>query len=340
MGLYAVWGKKYQLLKAFIFIVSIQIITFMIYPQEARTQEITDPEILNLEGRLKEIEIKLVAMDGELKSLNEKLNTVTNEISRLKENEAKSKGIFSGITGIFRRRKIGNLYTESQFLSDSIKALNKRREPLVGEFVALADRLIEKSNSRMTKLMETVRKANLSYDFTTRDNAWKQLSYLWQLGEKTTETRNEYVPQTIGSERAITSPSLLSNDPEELRLGAAIWKDEASAARAQAARLEEQIKNLQKKKFVLEQAMEVSKEMQRKDEERGAVGVGVGTTHILLGSDAATKRMISEIEDEIKKLLIQKQEYENKAERFEGQSRILEQKASQIEKSQGNRNYD
>jgi archaellum component FlaC len=332
--LYIAYGEYSPKLKFFlqilIFLVNICILSFVVYLQEAQTQE---PEIISLENRLRGIETQIVSTDTQLRQINERLNSVTNEINRLKEEESSSKGFFSSITGIFRRGKLGKLYTESQTLADDIKDLNKKRDPLVNQLITLSDKLIDRTNTRMGELMASVRKSNQNSDFITRDEAWKQLSYLWQLAEKVTEIKNKYVPRTPGSERQITSPSLLSHDPEELRLGAAIWRDEAITARAYAARINEQISTLRKKKSVLEQAMEVSKEMQRRDEERGAIGVGTGTTNITWGSDVANKKKIREIDEEINRLQAQKKEFESKAERFEGQSKILERRADQIDEN-------
>lgn len=325
-------GKGFNLsIQILIFLVSVCILSFVAYPETAQAQEIRDSEILNMENRLRTIETRLVSIDKELKSLNQKLNGITNEINLLKEEEASSKGFLSGITGIFRRRKLSGLYTESQSLADNISSLSKTREPLINQFVTISANLLDRSGSRMRELMTVVRRANQNNDFVTRDEAWRQLSYLWQLAEKTAETRDKYAPPTPGTERPIVYPSALSNDPDELRLGAAVWRDEAIAARAYMAKFDKQIDDLRKRKSVLEQAIEVSKEMQRRDEERGSIGVGVGTAHIPWGSDVASKKKIQDIEAEINKLLVQKKEYEARAERFESQSRILERRASQID---------
>jgi hypothetical protein len=327
----AFYIKKPSLsIQILVFLASICVLSLIAYPQAAQTQEIKDAEISNMENRFRAIETQLVSIDNELKLLNQNLNTVTNDINRLKE-EATSKGFLSNITGIFRRRRLSSRYTESQALADDIGELSKRRESLVNQIVTVSDILLDKAGSRMKELMATVRKANKNNDFASRDEAWKQLSYLWQLTEKTVEARNRHSPPTPGTERPIIYPSSLSNDPEELRLGAAIWRGEASSARTFATKLAKQIGDMGERKSVLEQAIEVSKEMQRRDEERGAIGVGVGTTHIPWGSDAASKKKIQDIEEEMRKLSIQKKEYEARAERFESQSRILEHRASQMD---------
>jgi len=297
-----------------------------------------DREISDLEQRLKGIETQLVSIDKELRSLNERFNIVTNEKNRLTreliEERAKSKGLLSRITGVFgyrKQRKQERLMTELQDLADRINERQKTREPLVNRFVVLADELIYKSSRRITAVMEVVREANLNDNVAARDKAWEQLSVLWQLWERTRETRSKYAPTPPSSEQAATFPELLSNDPEELRLGAAILKDLATAARADAAELGRQIEDLQRTKLVLEQGLEVSREMQRRDEERGAVGVGA-TTHIPWGSDVAAERKIKEIEEKVGDFSIRKREYEENAESYQSQSIRLEQRASQIDR--------
>ena len=329
--------KARRLAKAAIFLIGITILSSIICPQEVRAQEITDYEISVLEKQLNEIEARLVSLDEELQLLDEGFNKVTNEINKLKQElrleEAKPKGILNRITGIFSYRKRGKLeklLTDSQELADKISNRQKRREPLINEFVGLADELIDKSSLRMKVLMDVVRDADLRDDIEARDEAWKQVSVLWQLAERTTTARNKYAPRTFIPERVIALPSLLSDDPEELRLGAAIWKDEAMGARDDAAKLEREIEDLQQRKLLLEKGMEVASEMQRRDEERGAVGVGAATS-IPWVSDVAAEREIAEIEIMIAELSAKKQEYEDKAKRFESQSEILEQRASEID---------
>jgi hypothetical protein len=96
------------------------------------------------------------------------------------------------------------------------------------------------------------------------------------------------------------------------------------------AALGRDIEERQRTKLLLERGMELSKEMQRRDEERGAADVGP-TTHIPWASDMAAKRKISEIEEEISELSARKQMHEDNVESFESQSIRLEQRASQID---------
>ena len=322
-------GKKAHLLaKAMTFLIGVQILLSIFCPQEARAQESRDFGVSDLEQRLKEIDKELISIDEEFGLLKDKLSTVTSEMNELKEQGTKPRGFLSRIAGIFRTRRLGKLYTESQVLSDRIVYLQKKREPLVSEFVALADQLIDKSRLRITVLVET--EAVLSNDVTVLDEAMKQVSALWQLAERTAATRNKYAPSAFGPERKIAFPALLSNDPEELRLGAAILKDHATAARSDAVQLERQIENLQLEKSQLERIMELRKERQRSDEESGAVGVGTASIPWSFG-DAATKRKIEEIEEKIDKYSTQMRKLEADAERFESQGKTLEQQASQID---------
>jgi hypothetical protein len=327
-------GRTHIPAKCIIFLAVIQVLLSTFCPQAARTQEVTNDEISRLSQQLKGVEAKLVSIDKELQSLNEEFNAVTNEINRLKqeikEEEAKPKGLLRKITGIFGYRKRGRLenrLTESKNLSDKINDRRRKREPLVDECIALTDDLIDKTNLRMTVLTDIVRKANLNDEITVRDEAWKQVSTLWELAEKTREMRSKYAPSLFVSEQKIALPPLLSEDPEELRLWAAILKDEEAKARLKAAELERQIEDLQRKRLVLERMVELSKEIQRRDEERGANSVEPGTANI----PWASEREIDEIKERIHELSEKKQEYEANAERFESQSSVLEQRASQID---------
>ena len=320
--------------KGIVFLIGMQILLSTFYLQEAQTQDVTAHEISDLEQQLRVIEEEIVSINAERESLIERFNTVTNEIDKLKqelrEEKAKPKGFLSKITSIFSRKRgrLEDLLTEAQDLADTISDRQKKLVPLVNQFVELADKLIDKSTARMITLMDVVREADLSNEITVRNEAWKQVSSLWQLAERTTAARNKYAPNTFGPERTITFPSLLSSDPEELRVGAAILKGWAAEERNKANLLERQIEKLQSRKSLLERMMELSKEIQRSDEERGSEDV---TPNIPWGSDVAIKTEISDIEEQIRELSAKKQEYRDNAERFDGQSKDLEQMASQID---------
>lgn len=317
-----------------VFLIGIQILLSIFCLQEAQTQQVADPEISDLEGQLRGIETTLVSIDTSLRSLNERLNIVTNEKNELTQEliEEKPKGFLDRIRSVFdyrKRRKQERLMTESQDLADRISELQKEREPLVNIFVALADELIRKCSLRITALMEVVRQADQDNDVTARDEAMRRVSSLWQLAEGTTALRDRYAPGTVGPERTIDYSALLSNNPEELRLVAAILKDYAAEASAKATQLEREIEKLQSRSSLLKRIVELSEEMQRRDEERGAAGIG--TANIPWSDDVATKREIEDINERIDELSDKKQGYQDNAESFERQSKELGERASQID---------
>jgi hypothetical protein len=321
--------------KSILFLIGAQILSFIFCLQGAHAQDVTEYEISELKQQLEQMGRELESIDEDLDALNDRYNTRTAEKNRLTrelmEEEAKPKGIIDRIKGIFSRTRArqSKLMTESRELADEISDLiNKRREPLVKEFVALADELIDKASALMATLMDAVREADLRNDLTARNKAWQRVSELWELANTTTATRNKYAQDILSPEVTRTFPSLLSKDPDELRLGAAILKDWAVEAREEAVRLEVEIKKSQRKQRLLEEMVKVSEDMQRSDEERGATGVG--TAQIPWGSDVA-KREIEDIKAEISGLLTLKQQHEADAERFESQSKALEQQASQLD---------
>ena len=330
--------------KSVFFLIGAQILSVIFCFQDAHAQAVTEYEITELRQQLEQLGSELELIDKDLDTLNNRYNVVTAEKNRLTrelmEEEAKPKGVFDRIKGVFSRKRgrQSKLMTESRELADSISALiDRRREPLVKEFVALADELIDKASALMATLMDVVRAADLRNDLTARNKAWQQVSELWELANTTTAARNKYAQDIPGPEVTRTFPSLLSNDPDELRLGAAILKDWAVEAREEAVRLEVEVKKFQRKQRLLEEMVKVSEDMQRSDEERGATGVG--TAQIPWGSDVA-KREIEDIKAEISGLLILKQQHEADAERFESQSKALEQQASQLDDELKGRSED
>ncbi len=321
--------------KSILFLMGAQVLSLIFCLQGAHAQDVTESEISELKQQLEQMGRELELIDEDLDALNNRYNAVTAEKNRLTQElmaeEAKPKGLFDRIRGVFSRKRgrQAKLMTESRELADTISDLiNNRREPLVKEFVALADELIDKASALMATLMDVVRAADLRNDLAARNRAWQQVSELWELANTTTAARNKYAQDIPSPEVTRTSPSLLSKDPDELRLGAAILKDWAVAAREEAARLEVEIRKFQRKQRLLEEMVKVSEDMQRSDEERGATGVG--TAQIPWGSDVA-KREIEDIKAEITGLLTLKQQQEADAERFEGQSKALEQQASQLD---------
>jgi hypothetical protein len=308
---------KHLIIKFLIPLISFQILISFLCFQGINAQEITDQEISILQNQLDITEKELASIDQELKSLNERFETVRREKDRLQQDLSASGGFFSGLTNIFKRRRLENLYTELQDLSDRINELNKRREPLVGRYVALADELIDKSNLRMKALMESI----LKDETEDRQAAKKLVSNLWQSAERVREIRNKYAPTPLTSEQATTFPPLLSSDPEELRLGIAILKDEAEEARAEVAELKEKVEEQRRRKGLLDLRLEI----RRSDEERGSVGPEDDTAPLPWGSsDEAIRRDIEGIEKEIDRLLDRIQKSEEKARRFESQIQRFE----------------
>jgi len=141
--------------------------------QRSESQDISEYEILALGQQLKVIEDKITPIDSELNLLVPEYDRITNEISELKTDLLESKGIFSGITEIFKKRRIGNLSTQAQEMNQKITQLQKKREPLAKEFIIIADRLIDKCGLRIVTLMDSLLKN------TTDDNISIRISAIW-----------------------------------------------------------------------------------------------------------------------------------------------------------------
>ena len=308
--------------KALILLV-IFLIAFSIFPpQEARAQEITAYEISRLATLLKTIEERLIYIDNEFASLKNELGLVTNELS---QEEAKPKSFWRKlpVMGWLSARKRGKLFARSQELADEMSRLREERKPRIEEFTTVANKLIQKSSLRITVLAE----AFLRDDSTTREEAAKQiseLSELWALVERTRKARDKYAPETPvpGDEESL--PILLSEDPEDLKQWAAIWRDEAKRERDKAAKLGEKIKDLELQKDQREWFLEKSEDMRRITEERDITGVGIGDTP--WNNDIATEREIESIKEEIAKLKISKQEHEEKAKQHQQLAEEIEAK--------------
>ena len=321
------------LAKALIFLVGLLVGLQILFPafclQEAAAQKAAEYEISRLEQQLKRSGAELASLDAKLKSLGQRAETVKSEVDKLKE---EPRSFLGRITGIFRRRNLEKLYTESQELDYKIRNLRKKREPLVAKFLEQADELIDESSSRTAPLMEEVRKAILGNDDAGRNRAWEQLSALWELTERTKAARETYSPITPNPETTRTFPQLLSNDPEELRLGAAILKELAAAVRDEIALLSKQREELKARESMLEDIVELVEEMRRMDEEREPVGIVPGTTIIPQSfSDMATNRELDDIEGKLDQLSPRIQQFTDDVELFESQSKSLERRAFQIE---------
>jgi len=307
-------GKLYLLAKLAIFLAIAQILLSIIFPQEAQTQEITEHGISALKARLEHVKGKLASTDDSLTSLKKEFNLVINKRNLLEEEEANPKGFLSKLPGmgILRRRKLGGFYTRSQELADEMGSMEEERKSLVKEFISLADELIEKSSLRMIALMKTLREAALSDDTIAWQEVSKQWSYLWDLAERTREAKKKYAPDT--PERRIEPPVSFSDDPKDLQLRAAALRDAAAAEWAKAAQLGDEIGELERKERHLKQQLELSKEIQRREEEREATGI---LSQIPWGSDAAIERDIEDIGKDIDKRKSRKREHEEKAQRYQ-----------------------
>lgn len=304
-------------------LVAIQIAFSILCIQGGWAQETADPGIPDLRNQLNRMEEELKLIDKELARLSSDVKTLKREIEKLKE---EPRGFFSRIRGIFsrRQRKLESSHSKLLELSDRVGVLQNRRKSLVEDLVALANQLIDKSDSRMTVLMEVVRETGLNGDLAAKDAAQGEISDLWQLAEITRETRNRYALPPSGTEPTITFPPLRSDDPEDIRLGIAILRDAAAQAQAEVIELGGQIEELESRKRLLEFAVRIN----QNDEERGSVGVEDGNAPIPWGlSDAGINREIDKIGNQIKELSDKIQKKQADAKLFEEQ--IERQQASQ-----------
>ena len=308
--------------KSVTFLIIVQILFLISFPQEAQTQETIAREISDLATRLGSVEEKLISIDNELASLKRERNIANSRLSALKAEEARPKGFWGSLPGMgtLRRRKIGRLFTRIQELADEMGGLQERRKPLIRQFVVLADQLIEQSSSRITILGE----AFLGRDYATQEEAEKQLSELsalWGLVEKTRASKDKYTPGTIEPEDEWSFPTLLSDDPAELRLMAATLKDAAAEERDKVIRLDEQIQALELEVAQLEYLLRLSEEMRRRDEEREASGVGLSQPS---WDEMETEREIESKREQMAVLKARRQESEEKARRFQQQAEQID----------------
>lgn len=304
-------GKARLLAKVITALIVVQIL-FIFLPQEAQTQEITAQEISRLATLLDNVEEKLTSINSDLASMKMELRDVSVELVRIKEEDAKPKSVLLRLPGMgwFRRRKIGKLYTRSRELANEIRGQTVKLKPLKAEFIAVADELIEKANSRMTALAE----AFLGSGSMTQEEVARHLSELVELktlSKRTREARDKFAPESPAPVEEKSLPTLLSNDPEYLRLSAAILKDEAAEERNEAAKLREKIKTLEMQKSQLEWFLERSEEIRRRAEERDVTGAGIGD--ILGNDDVETEREIENIKRKLEELRVEEQKREEKA---------------------------
>ena len=264
---------------------------------------------------MEKVEEQIVSIDNKFASMKRELNSVNSRLSMLRAEEERPKGFLKRVLGVFtsKRKKIGSLFSRSQGLAGEMSKLQKRRKPLVGELIVLADKLIEKSSLRIALLGEIF----LSTDYATREEEREQLSRLstlWGIAERARKARDKYAPDTIGPEDEWSFPTLFSHDPVELRLLAATLKDAAAEEREKVDQLGKRIQHLELEVAQLEYLLRVSEEMQRRAEEREASGVGLSQ---IPWDEMATEREIEDKKRQIDELKTRRQESEEKAERYQ-----------------------
>lgn len=318
----AALGRKVRLFaQAVIFLVILQVLLFVFPSYKAQAQGTTAQEISQLAARLDGIARQLISIDNKLKLLEEELRAVTRYLGVLKEEEKKPRSFLRRILGMGRgRRKIGRLYTRSLELYDEMIGLRTKRKPLIKKLVPLTDVIIEKSSSRITILGE----AFLSSSDTVSEEAERQLSELstiWGIAERARKVREKYAPNTIKPEDEWSLPTLLTDDPAELRLLAATLRDVAASERDNIAELAERIQLLKQGVKQLEYLLKVSKDWQRREEEREASGIGFSQPS---WDEMETERDIKSKKKELVKLEIRKQKSEEKAQRSQEQAEQID----------------
>jgi predicted nucleic acid-binding Zn-ribbon protein len=319
------------------FLISALIFITIFFSQEAQTQkislsqnrEILDSEISDLSRQLNIIETRIIPIDSELQSLQEKHERVTSEVTLLKDQLRNPKGVIDRITGIlgFSERKLRNLMAESQSMSDSITELQKMREPLIKDFITIADRLIKKSEARIIALMDILLKNEPGADKTSG-----QISATLQLTRKVAELRDKYASESFEQVQITPFSISLGNDPEKLRLGAKISKNTAIEYRTTAEKKKRELSDLQVRQRGNERMIEKLREIQRSNEEKESGGIESGTTGITLGSnESEIRKTIITLKKNIDRLSNEIHELDDEARKLENQSKIMEQRASQIE---------
>lgn len=316
------------LTRTVIFLIAIQVLFFVFSPQKSQTQEVSTREISALAAQLEDVEGRLVSIDNRLVSLEREFNIVTDELYILRKEDEKPRGFLRKLLDMGRRkRKIGKLYTRSQELVNEIGKLQEERKPLVERLTILADEIIEKSSPRISLLGEIF----LNTDYVSREEEEKQLaelSTLWAIVEKARKAREKYALDTIEPEDEWDFSTLLSDDPAELKLFAATLRDAAAEEKVKADQLRRRIRDLELEVEQREELLRVSEEMQRRDEERAASGVGL--SHIKW-DETETEREIESRKNQITELEIRAQESDEKAGRFQQQAEQIDMKLREME---------
>ncbi len=317
-------------------LVSIFLLTCIICVKESRSQSLTispppsrdnlDYEILELSRQLDNVVSKLNPIETELGALKENNERITSEITSLKQQLRNSRGFWDRITGIFSERKLKKLLAESQYISERITELQKSREPLVREFVIIADKLMGRAEARIIALMDIIIKGE-----SEADKASQQISTTLQLTRKVKILADKYTSDSLSKVKSAPLLSL-TNDPEKLRLGARFSKNMAIQYRAEAEKKKRETKDLQASQRNNEMIIEKWREIQRSNEERESSGVESVTANIPSGfNESEFRRTIEEIKRKIDRLSSEVRELEEEARNMDNQSKMLEQRASQIE---------
>lgn len=323
--------------KTITFLISTLFFIAIFFSQEAHTQkislpqnrEILDSEISDLSRQLNNIETRIIPIDSELQSLQENHERVTSEVTLLKDQLRNPKGVIDRITGIFgfSERRLRNLLAESQSMSDRITELKKMREPLIKDFITIADRLIKKSEARIIVLMDILLKNEPG-----ADKASEQISATLQLTRKVAELRNKYALESFEQLQIAPFSMSLGNDSEKLRLGAKLSENMALEYRAEAEKKKRELGDLQTRQRSNERMIEKLGEIQRSNEEKESGGIESGTAGITLSSnESEIRKTIITLKKNIERLLNEIHELEDEARKLENQSKIMEQRASQIE---------
>lgn len=308
-----------------IFLVTLQVLLFIFPSYKAQAQGTAAQEISQLGTQLDGIVRQLISIDNKLTLLKKERDDVNSDMSVLKEEERKPRSFLRRVLGMGRRRReIGRLYTRSLELYEEMIELQVKRKPLIKKLVPLTDVIIEKSSSRITILGE-------AFGNTVSEEAERQLSELstlWGIAGKARKARDKYAPETIKQEDEWSLPTLLPDDPAKLRLLAATLRDVAASERNNTAILSKQIRNLKQEVKQLESLLKVSRDLQRREEEREASGIGFSQPD---WDEMETEREIESKKEQLAELEIRKQKSEEKAQRSQQQAEQIEEFKGKLE---------
>lgn len=302
-----------------IFLVILQVLLFAFPSYKAQAQGTAAQEISQLATQLDGTVRQLISIDNRIKSLKKESRTVNHDMGVLKEEERKPRGFLRRILGMGRRRRqIGKLYSRSLELYYEMIGLQAKRKQLIKELVPLTDVIIEKSSSRITILGE-------AFGNTVSEEAERQLSELstlWGIAGKARKARDKYAPETIKPEDEWSLPTLLPDDPAKLRLLTATLRDVAASERENTVALTDRIQSLEQEVKQLESLLKVSRDLQRREEEREASGIGFSQPS--WGDEMETERDIENKKEQLTELEIRKQKSEEKAQLSQEQAEQID----------------